>query len=81
MPGCLVFLGRRIALAFLRDDVQHFGTVVVLYLAQYAHETNHVVPVCRTKVADVQTLEDITRLLGKRGFQVVTQVPLIVSLG
>ena len=75
LPGCmpcrLVLLRRRVALAFLRDDMQHFRTLVVLYLAQNTHQVHHVMPVCRTEIADVHRLEDVVRLLGENALQVV----------
>ena len=40
-----VGLGGRITLAFLRNDMQHLRTSVVLYLAQYAHQPYHIVTI------------------------------------
>ena len=45
MPNSLVGLGGRITLAFLRNDMQHLRTSVVLYLAQYAHQPYHIVTI------------------------------------
>lgn len=63
MPNGLVVLRRRITFPFLRDDMQHFGPAMVLYLRQDTHQRNHVMPVCRTEIADIQPLEDIARLV------------------
>ena len=71
MPNGLVVLRRRIALAFLGDDMQHFGTTVVLDLAQNTHEPDHVMSVRRTEITDVETREDIARLLAESGFETV----------
>ena len=71
MPNGLVVFCRRISFSFLGDDMQHFGTFMVLYLAEDTHQTLHVVSVCRTEIAEVHTGEDITFLFAKCGFYVV----------
>ena len=78
MPNRLVILCRRVTLAFLGDDMQHFRSAVVLNLAQNTHQSHYVMSVRRTEITDVQTCEDITLLLTQRRFPVVitTQNPL-----
>ena len=73
MPNGLVGLGGRITLAFLRNDMQHLRTFVVLDLVQYAHQPYYVVPVSRTEIPDIQALEDIIGLLGKSSLEVVVE--------
>ena len=71
MPSCLVVFCGGIAFAFLGDDMQHFGTAVVLDFTQDTHQTLYVMSVGRTEVTNVQTREDIIRLFGERSFPVV----------
>ena len=71
MPNGLVILCRGVALAFLCNDMQHARPVMILYLAQYAYQSFHIMPVRWTEIADVQTGKDIVSLLAQNGFQVV----------
>ena len=65
MPYHLVVLCRRIAFTLLGDDMQHFRPAVVLNLTQNTHQANHIVPVRRTEIADIQTCKYIARLTGE----------------
>ena len=83
MPSRLVILGRLIALAFLGDDMEHFGSLVVLDLAEDTHQVQYIVSICRTKIAEVESLEDIALLSGYQGLEVVGETeyaPLIVVI-
>ena len=78
MPYGLVVLRRRIAFAFLRNDMQHFRPAVVFYLAQYAYQSFYVMAVGGSEIADVHTGEDIAFLLAEHGLQTV--VPSLDAL-
>ena len=79
MPCRLVVFGRFIALTFFGDDMQHFWTLIVFNLLEDAHQILHIMSVCWTKIADVQSLEDIAWLLGQHGFEVIRKA-LYLSL-
>ena len=57
MPYGSVLLGRSIALALLGVDVKNLRTLHLLYDTKDADKFHHVMSVCRTKIADVHTLE------------------------
>ena len=64
-------LGRLISLAFGGVEMQQFWTLHVFQLAQQAHHLRHVVPVERTEVAYVHSLEDVLLVAQRRLQRVV----------
>ena len=71
MPDGLVVLRRGIAFALLGDDMQHFGSAVMLDLAEDTYQTDDVVSVCGTEIPDVETCENVARLLAEHGFEII----------
>ena len=59
MPYGLILLGRNIPLALHREDMQQLRPLDVAQGAQRAYQLGNIVAVDRTKVAEVQTLEEV----------------------
>ena len=71
MPNGLVVLRRCVTLAFLRDDMQHTRSAMVFDLTEDTYQSHYVVTVCRSEITNVQSREDIARLLGEDRFEAV----------
>ena len=81
MPSRLVILSRLVAFAFFGDDMQDFRTFVIFYFVEDTHQVEHIVSICRTKIAQIESLEDIALLSGYQGFEVIGEPlyhPLVV---
>ena len=72
MPSGRILLGRFEALAFLSVQMQELRPLHLLELLQDTHQVLHIVPIDRSEVAYVHTLEDVL-LLRNGAFQTVAQ--------
>ena len=59
VPNGGVVLGRRIAVAFLRVQVEQLGAFHLLQLAQNPHQVDDAVAVERAEIANVHAIEDV----------------------
>ena len=79
MPNCRVLLGGFVALALDGLDMQQFGTVHVLYVAQYAYQILDVVSVNGTEISDIHALEHVV-LMGQFYLDVVVAAYYLTAL-
>ena len=59
VPSDGVFLGRLVTFAFHRVKMEQFRTLKIFQLTQHTDDFNHIVPVSRTEITDIHTLEHV----------------------
>ena len=59
MPDGGILFGRCIAITFRRMDIEQFRSLHLLDHLQNAHQFHHIIPLGRTKIADVHPLKNI----------------------